>query len=215
MARFTNRQFQSTTKFNGCTFAKAPEFHGCTLHQDTQFPGPDSFKDTASEDAAQAYRTLKLAMEAVRSRDEEGMFYALEQKSKRRTGQMDKAASVPSWLYEQTADYGQSFLRPLVFLFLMTIAFFLFYSYLATPTINFSLPIDGPQLIANLAFTLEQLVSPFRIWQAKEATALSTAIPWTTAWPVAVKLLTLVQSIISAVCIALFLLAVRWRFRRG
>ena len=37
------------------------------------------FEDTQSNHAARAYRTLKLAMGDVRARNEEAMFYALEQ----------------------------------------------------------------------------------------------------------------------------------------
>ena len=77
---FTNRRFGDPTVFRPAIFEKAPDFHGAELHQGTEFPGIKGFPDTRSEGAVAAYRTLKLAMEQLRARDEQGMFFALEQK---------------------------------------------------------------------------------------------------------------------------------------
>lgn len=77
---FENRNFQKRTIFKDTVFYHAPKFHNAELHQDTDFRGAD-FKDTYSEGAERAYRTLKLIMDKKRARREEGMFFALEQKS--------------------------------------------------------------------------------------------------------------------------------------
>jgi uncharacterized protein YjbI with pentapeptide repeats len=113
---FNNRRFLGSTNFGKCTFIRAPNFHNCDLHQDTVFPPERFFKDTNIEGAVSAYRTLKFAMENVRARREEGMFYALEQKSLRNDPEVSKTAKLFSWLYEKTADYGQSMGRPLAWL---------------------------------------------------------------------------------------------------
>jgi hypothetical protein len=77
---FENRIFQKKTIFKDSVFFKAPKFHNTELHQDTDFRGTD-FRDTSSEGAERAYRTLKLIMDKKRARMEEGMFFALEQKT--------------------------------------------------------------------------------------------------------------------------------------
>ena len=77
---FENRIFQKKTIFKDSTFHKAPKFHNAVLHQDTDFRGAD-FRDTYSEGAERAYRSLKLMMDTTRARREEGMFFALEQKT--------------------------------------------------------------------------------------------------------------------------------------
>jgi hypothetical protein len=77
---FENRIFQKKTIFKEVVFYKAPKFHNCELHQDTDFHGSE-FKDTYSQTAERAYRTLKLIMDKKRARREEGMFFSLEQKS--------------------------------------------------------------------------------------------------------------------------------------
>jgi len=82
-AIFENRIFIGAGEFEGATFHKAPRFHGCTLHQAVRFPTEDHFRDTRSPEAEQAYRTLKLAMAAMKARGGEGMFFTLEQRSLR------------------------------------------------------------------------------------------------------------------------------------
>jgi hypothetical protein len=79
-ATFENRIFQKKTIFKDNIFYRAPKFHNCDLHHDTDFKGSD-FKDTYTEGAERAYRSLKLMMDKKRARREEGMFFALEQKS--------------------------------------------------------------------------------------------------------------------------------------
>ena len=76
---FNNRKFLSKTSFRDFTFIRAPKFHNCKLNQDTVFPPGKNFKDTESEGAVRAYRTLKLAMGDLQAPREQGIFYALEQ----------------------------------------------------------------------------------------------------------------------------------------
>jgi len=59
-------------------FGAAPKFHGCELHQDTSFEGAEFPKPTGSEEAARAYRTLKLAFSKQQAIREEQRFFRLE-----------------------------------------------------------------------------------------------------------------------------------------
>jgi len=82
-AKFINRTFRNRTNFKNVTFGRAPQFHGCELHQYTTFPPIKNYKDTRSDRAAHAYRTLRLAMKKQEAHEEEAMFWALELRSKR------------------------------------------------------------------------------------------------------------------------------------
>jgi hypothetical protein len=77
---FENRKFEKKTIFKEVIFEKAPKFHNCHLHQDTDFQGSE-FRDTFTEGAERAYRSLKLMMNNKSARREEGMFFSLEQRS--------------------------------------------------------------------------------------------------------------------------------------
>lgn len=110
-AQFTNRKFYVVADFERATFHVAPEFHECKLHQDTTFPGLKGFPDTKGDRAARAYQTLKLAMEQVRAHEEQGMFYALEQRSRRNQMSRWNPGRWASTAYDLTAGYGRSFER--------------------------------------------------------------------------------------------------------
>jgi hypothetical protein len=207
---FSNRRFTDTTEFVGATFRRAPRFHNAVLHQDTDFTGT-TFLDRSGE-AAPAYRTLKLAMEQVRARDEEGMFYALEIESRRRRDDTPGAVKLFSFLYEVGSDYGRSLVRPLVLLGGVTLVFYLLYAALGT---------DGREAYPGEPFgmAVEQIVRPFAILTAgyERAAGYSESGRWTLdllhSAPFLAPTLALVQSVASLGLIALFLLALRRRFR--
>jgi hypothetical protein len=77
---FENRKFEKKTIFKEVIFEKAPKFHNCNLHQDTDFQGSE-FRDTFTEGAERAYRSLKLMMNNKSAGRESGMFFSLEQRS--------------------------------------------------------------------------------------------------------------------------------------
>ncbi len=209
-AVFSNRRFTDTTKFVGATFDRAPRFHNAVLHQDTDFTKAE-FLDKSGE-AAPAYRTLKLAMEQVRARDEEGMFYALEMESRRRRDDTPKAVWLFSLLYKAGSDYGRSLVRPLVLLGGVTFLFYLLYAALGA---------DGWEvdLSAPLRLAMEQIVRPFALPTVDYARAASTSeyAAWAQALvdnaPFVARALGLIQSLASLGLIALFVLALRRRFR--
>ena len=205
-ADFTNRQFLSATSFKSTKFAKAPKFHNCKLHADTDF-SHTQFLDTESDGAARAYRTLKLGMEQNRSRNEQAVFYALEQKSLRKRPDTPKTVKIISWLYEKIANYGQSFVRPLLWLVTIYGIFFVIYAVSLNPS-----PASW-QMFEDIArFTMAQVVRPFHAFTLTESQsfgATSVKIPFGIAFAAAI------HSIMSITFVAVILVALRRRFRMG
>lgn len=98
-------------------FAWAPDFFQCRFHQNTSFDGASFPAADGSEDAARAYRVLKLAFSEQQATREEQRFFKLEMQ--------EEAASENGWkrwlysAYEITSDFGFSVWRPLVTLVLL------------------------------------------------------------------------------------------------
>ena len=199
------------TDFRGTRFEKAPRFEGCTLHQHTIFSKDTKFKDTKSDGAAQAYRTLKLAMENHRARQEEAMFYALEQKRLRAAENRDMSLweATLSWLYEKAANYGRSSQRPFWLLVALTVLFWGIYAIVASPGIGPDRALDLGLIWESAGFSVQQVVLPFWAWR------LGAPPDW---WPhgwLALRVIAGFQSVFSVILLALVILAIRWRFRRG
>ena len=203
---FDNRTFTDTTSFRNTVFAKAPSFHNCELHQNTIFESA-TFSDT-SEESSSAYRTLKLQMENVRARREEAMFYALEQQCLRNNKNIPRSVKLFSWLYDVTSTYGQSVGKPLAWLFATFMLFPLIYTSVCDVCCNFKSSFDMTKVGESFALSVQQMVNPFWIWR-------STEFPdWASTNLLAIKYIATLQSLVSLAFIALFLLALRWRFKR-
>ena len=202
-AVFSNRRFLQGADFGRATFKLAPEFHNATLHQDTRFFGTKFLdrKGTDDVDAASAYRTLKLAMESVRARDEEAMFYAYEQESLRAKEGTPWSVRLFSLLYEQTADYGRSFMRPLAWLVLGFFLFLLSYALVG----GHDLWGDGGNV---LRFALQQVFQPFGAFRP----GTDMPGPGQTV-PVWLAVMAALHSVLTLTFLTLFLLALRRRFR--
>lgn len=199
-ASFESRNFLRSADFSSCRFRVAPLFHDCVFHQDTDFEDT-KFYDTRTRGASRAYRTLKLAMERLRARDEEAQFYALEQRARRAEWPSSMVGRVAflwfwllSWGYQIAASHGRSSGRPIAFLLAQSLLFTALYQ---------AIGVGGGGLRAAVDFAARQVVRPFQIW------AGDTLI----VNPVVLALAT-IQSVLSVSLVALFVLAVRWRFRR-
>ena len=195
---FENRRFLQQASFEDCFFASAPRFHGCELHPDTEFSGAE-FPDTKSDGSDRAYRTLKLAMESVRSRNEEAMFYALEQKSLRHRSDTRQSAKIVSYLYEIMSDYGRDFILPIFWLLFVSFVFSQFYGDLAG-----AVGTECLQKMGNVGFAVQQIFRPFEIWKLA-TNGVSCGL--------GIKLIGTVQSLATLSLFALFLLALRRRFK--
>lgn len=203
---FNGREFTDYAHFQLCEFHKAPAFFACTFHQGIVFPRADAFKDTASAGAVNAYRTLKQEMEKLRARREEGIFYALEQRSLVATpGALRRNERIASTIYGGITDYGQNFLRPLMWLLLVTVGFTGIYGLMLSKPCD-PCEFNPDALISAIKMGVEFSVNPFRVWRKPIADLGGHAT--------AIQLTSTLHSLIALTLIALFLLALRWRFKR-
>lgn len=201
---FKNRIFTGKTDFSSSVFYKAPLFHGCKFHQHTIFPEQKKFKDTSSMEAAHAYRTIYLEMINLKSRDYINMFYALMQKSERNSGMQKCSIRIASWLYEKTTNYGQNISKPIFLLTILTILFGVIYALLASPYYDLSSSIDWNIIWNGFDTSIKQIVKPFSYY----------AEIFSEKSPIIFKISAMAQSILSLSLITLFLLSLRWKFKK-
>lgn len=208
-ATFTNRLFTATANFSGCQFWLAPNFHGAQLHQDTRFPGIDAFHDTASDDAPSAYRTLRQLMDKNSCRREEAMFYILEQRALRNVnGAQSTWENAASWIYDKVSCYGTNFWWPIAWMFAALFAFGSIYALWASFPLAQPLKFDRVLFGKGLSFSFQQIVNPFWVWRDDTPDLpMIDWIPW-------IKVIASVQSLVTTGLFALFLIALRWRFKR-
>jgi uncharacterized protein YjbI with pentapeptide repeats len=215
---FEKAKFDGWTTFAGARFEMAPRFHDATLYPETTFVGA-RYDQADNAATAAAYRTLKNKMEGLRNRTQEGIFYALEQRSELKSGAGSWDKRFLSWCYDVLSDYGNSVLRPIVALFVLCTLFGLSYFGLALET-------DRPAVVSQLAsnwqqvtealtiFTLQQVVRPFAVWAITPIDLTSPLIALLfQKYGLLVRLVATMQSLLSLVTIALALFAVRRRFK--
>ena len=223
---FNNRKFRQESRFKNCTFHKAPRFHSCSLHQDTDFTDA-KFLDRQGNEATRAYRTLKLDMENKRARQEQLMFYALEMESSRRKGKKDeekkeqeqkaekKVLNFISIIYELTADYGQSIIRPFVSVLAVFVVSMIIYAilFLVSPIADCK---KTDIVILTSRSSAEQIAFPF--WGVGDSSSISKCIEQVSPsnlWRLCLGITTKLQSGLSIVFLGLGALAIRWRFKIG
>lgn len=217
--RFQDRKFLTTTSFREACFEHAPEFHGCTLHQDTVFPPARNFRDRGGKDAARAYGTLKHAMASIHARGEEAKFFALEQESLLGDKDTSRTTKVFSWLYRMVSDYGQSELWPLVWLLVTFLAFFAVYTAFLKVYLDlkYVLPLFRPDPLLPvgdvLRFSLQQVFQPFEVFRARGSAAPGAILKALPEIPLLLAFLAAVHSVLTLSILALFLLALRRRFK--
>jgi len=216
-ATFNNRQFQDKTDFSDCIFYSAPSFHNCELHQDTNFQG-SKYLDTKSRNSARAYRTLRLKLGAMKSRFEEGYFYSCEHKSIVNDPDTPTFFKTLSIMYAFISDYGKNTTRPFILLLLMVIIFSFVYNIMLFCMSEGTQGLPPFMNVESISFSIQQIVTPFSVWK------LIGPPPWiaeinhltlTNHNFLFVKLICTLQTIICSGLIALGLLAIRWRFKRG
>jgi hypothetical protein len=193
--------------FNDCRFAIAPGFSGQDLPQKTSFLGAKFILRAEDESA---YREIRNYFHKHRARDAEGEFYAREKRCQR-LGMMRPRQWVSralSYLYDLSSEYGYSYGRALFWFCLVQGVFALLYAFLSG-----EIEPGGYYDSRVLAFTFGQVVKPFELFSSRVFTdgAYGIIAGGNRGWWL---LLTAVQSVLSIALGALFLLAIRWRFRR-
>lgn len=159
---------------------------------------------------ARAYRTLQRAMGDVRARVEEARFFALEQRALRKHPDAGFLVWIASALYALISDYGRSFIRPLCFTFLIAIFFCGFYQWMSGE------PLDWSSTKESITLSVKQIVRPFWIWVDKEPLAPLIPNPSPSSSPPDLffyQCIATLQSFVAISTIALFLLALRRRFK--
>jgi hypothetical protein len=159
------------------------------------------------------YRTIRNRLHQNRDREQEGTFYQYEKRAKRKGLSLRRAASwIPRFVsacYDWLAGYGQSFERVLMWFIGLQVGFGFLYAVMSK---RFAW--DGDTFDSQVAaFTLAQIVKPFELLSARKPIGWPYAGVYTdgSGWWI---FATAVHSVLSLILVALFLLALRWRFRR-
>ncbi len=202
-ATFNDREFLSGPDFNLAEFNIAPELHNCQIHQSANFDGT-TFRDVESPRADSSYRTLKLAMEKLGARDEQAMFFALEQRARSKKRSTPASIRIFSELYGIVSDYGQDFVMPLAFIFVLTIAFTVLYA-MVIPSAMVNTP---NSVIGLLTFSLEQMIRPFTIWSSTYKPELTES-----KMALVLRLLSTLHALGALGLATISLLALRRRFK--
>jgi uncharacterized protein YjbI with pentapeptide repeats len=239
---FSNRTFLAETDFSYSRFNRLAKFHDARLHQDTSFASahfatpsePASPDDEAAdgslrtlqrrdrhfEQYERAFRTLKLAMEELRARREEARFFRMELRARRSRPsssgrgpkEIGKTEKVVSHLYELTGDFGESLLRPLLWLLALWGAMAVGYGF-AVGDLPFSCVVLAQpdcSISPSVAIAAERTWLPFVAQSAPSAQwwheATSGAQPWA-------AILDVLHRVSATVLIFLFALAARRKFQ--
>ncbi|MGB6325572.1 MAG: pentapeptide repeat-containing protein [Methylocella sp.] len=122
LSLFVNAEMKGMTSFENATFeTEPPLFSGAKLHQGTVWRGitwPPPPKNTVEAGRfLDAYACLKLEMNRLQRQEDELDFFALELQSRVLIGRWEWG--LPIALYGLLSDYGRSYLRPLVALFVV------------------------------------------------------------------------------------------------
>ncbi len=122
---FVNAKMKDETFFQGAIFKKEPprffnaELHQGTVWRDITWPPTPKGLDEAGP-FIDAYACLKLEMDRLKKHEDELNFFALELQSRRVLQESKfRGSGIPIALYGLISDYGRSYLRPIVGLFLV------------------------------------------------------------------------------------------------
>ena len=209
---FNNSIFHDSTSFIGAHFSKAPKFHETKLHGDTSFRGA-TFSRTKTDNDYEAYRRLRELMHNMKASLQEGEFFVYEQRTlrnlqfvgARKKYRLSLEASV-SWLYDVICRYGQSIGRPLFWLLFINVGFAGIFYFACDGSIIHDKITEIGRVPPAIGLTLQNLFNPFGLFG--KALPFGYGAPW-------VVYASIIQSLLSLIIIALVLVAVRRRFRKG
>jgi hypothetical protein len=207
---FSKASFDEQVNLDGVTFHAPVNFDGSCFPQQTSAVGVKFKKGAIDRESEGSYRYARTLFANHRNRELEGKFFALEKRCARKSIPWWSFGAIVSWLYDIASEYGSNYVRAFVGFICVQVVAALGYSVAAgrfVPDWTFDRHV--------WIFTLSQVVKPFELLSAREPnTAAFRAIVgsvdhagWLTFW-------TVLHSVASLTLVALFLLAIRWRFRR-
>lgn len=202
-----NRTIVHPLSFSGSKFKSPPSFFGAKIPSGSIFPKRDGFLGRNGKRDAACYRVLRSQMESQRDRNFEGMFFSLEQESL--CNEENGIEHYISKIYHIFSDYGTDYIKPLLLLLFFAVTFTFIYGLYMSESIGPSYPIDWGLLKSSFIYSLKQILQPFS--SLKDMTPLSNEKQ---ELSLVIVLVSILQSFISLVCIALSGLAIRWRFKR-
>ncbi len=240
-AVFSGRAFLGSTDFGGSTWRGVPDFHQANLHPDTSFVAarfdrPSLRERGRSENKAsrdylmgryeRAFRSLKLKAEALRASGVESMFHRLEMVAKRENSTTSNWENALSFAYDALSEYGESFVRPLMWWLIQTLVVGMCFWALRLPA--------GAPSARQWAFVADALVLSFNnsvrpFYSSSAAFDRMTATDFDATWPmndywwfvqqtliehpVIFRWMLVGQNLFGLLLIFLFLMAIRRRFQ--
>jgi Pentapeptide repeats (9 copies) len=204
--RFINTKFNGSTIFVHARFKAAPpDFRGATMHEATEWHGVTWPKPPWNKAGAQRhvyfYERLKQEMERLKKHEDEQIFFRKELRARRGLAQAVSGAWLLNFLYEALSDYGQSVGRPAFWLVICFASGYFIFA--GTHVFN------GTHLTREKAAALS-FANIFSFLPMRREIMTDELIKGLTSWAQAIGV---VQSLLGAILLFLFGLALRNRFR--
>lgn len=208
VARFAQCSFSDGWRFWSCSFFNAPNFTDAKMdRQYTEFfdcrfiSAGKLFGSDCSIDDVAKYRYLRGHFARSKDTQHENLFYCLEQRGLRIAGGSPKFDRLLSFLYDALGDYGNSVGRPLG-IFAGQIVVFAAIFWLTGGAIGKGVFQQHPAI----GLSLQNSFNPIGLFSEKSIISIES---------VEVYGLALLQAILSIVLIALMLIGIRSRFKKG
>ncbi|MGN6260261.1 MAG: pentapeptide repeat-containing protein [Ralstonia sp.] len=208
IARFAGCTFSNGWQFEHCDFSSVPNFIGANMdRQYTRFyncvflkAGNFLSSHSSGEDVAK-YRYLRTHFSRQKDIAQENIFYSLEQRSQRLCGEDGFFDRWLSTTYDAFSNYGNSVGRPVLFFIAQIFIFVVIYGLLGG--------VDGKGLFSSypaVGLSLQNAFNPLALFTEK-GVATPTGL--------AVYGVSLLQAVLSVSLIALTLIGLRSRFKKG
>jgi uncharacterized protein YjbI with pentapeptide repeats len=218
-AIFSDRDLPDGMIFEGARFLGRPVFYNAKIHAGIDFSGASFEFRNAS--GVQAFRYMRKEMEDRRDRPQEARFYRLEKRCERLRHHLLSFDRFASWAYDAFSGYGQSMAAPLGWL-AASVLFFagLYCAYFGFVDIDsltalFDDEGNWKASLSFLGFSLEQVARPFAIWSGRYETAQKELATLVASGGLGLRIISSVQTLTSLSLIAMFVVALRWQFRRA
>lgn len=230
VARFTDAKFEEWIQFKSCKvsdaifnradfsrgwffqdveFNRPPEFFGASMdRQHTEIAGcsferaGSFFGATATSADVARFRSLRTHFSKCKDIHLESEFYALEQRAMRLVKSGSIFDQTLSFFYDATSGYGSSIGRPIALFFTQILIFSGLYSLFGSAT-------HGRSVLGQwwaLGLSLQNSFNPLVLFSEKGAVMPNDLFTY---------LMSLGQAVMAVIFVALFLVALRARFRKG